>query len=78
MTKPTKILFGLLASCLALMACERPPVDATQIGYRGTAMVDVQNSRDPMGAMQYPAALPAAPSAGRGLSAHRARMADGG
>ena len=64
MTKPTKILFGLLSSCLLLVACERPPVDSTQIGYRGTAMVDVQNPRDPMGEMAYPAALPAAPSAG--------------
>jgi photosynthetic reaction center cytochrome c subunit len=53
-----------LAAVSLLVACERPPVETTQIGLRGTAMVDVQNPRDPAGAMAYPAALPAASSAG--------------
>jgi len=59
-------LLTLAVSLLA--ACERPPVDAEQIGYRGTGMVDVQNPRDEVAVAAaeaaYPAALPAAPSQG--------------
>ena len=57
-------LTSLIVASLALSACESPPPDATQIGYRGTAMVDVQNPDEPMGEMAYPQALPAAPAAG--------------
>ncbi len=64
MNMPTKTMIGLLVSCLALVACERPPIETTQSGYRGTAMVDVANPREPMGEMEYPAALPPAPSSG--------------
>lgn len=49
---------------LTLAACERPPVETTQVGYRGTAMVDVQNPRQAMGEMAYPDAPPPAPSGG--------------
>lgn len=59
----------LISICAALTAmllggCERPPIEATQTGYRGTGMADVQNPRDPAETDSYPAALPAAPAAG--------------
>ena len=64
MTKVTIRLSGLLAASLLLTACwERPPIETSQNGYRGTAMVDVQNPRDPV-PEGYPAALPVAPSDG--------------
>lgn len=54
----------LAASMLLVAACERPPIETTQVGYRGTAMVDVQNPRQ-AGAMDaYPDPLPAAPQGG--------------
>jgi len=34
-----------ISALLFLTACERPPIDAKQNGFRGTAMVDVQNPR---------------------------------
>jgi photosynthetic reaction center cytochrome c subunit len=37
--------FALLASSLLLVACERPPPDVGQVGYRGTAMQTIQNPR---------------------------------
>ena len=58
------VTLGLVASLLALAACERPPIETTQTGYRGTAMVDVSNPRDDSAEIGYPAALPAAPSSG--------------
>lgn len=65
MMKATQSITGLVAvSLLVLTACERPPIETTQNGYRGTAMVDVQNPRAGMGEMDYPAALPAAPGGG--------------
>lgn len=61
----TKIISLLAASTLMLLAgCERPPIDATQTGYRGTGMADIQNPRDEKSTASYPAALPAAPSSG--------------
>ncbi len=45
-------------------ACDIPDPESTQHGFRGTAIVDVQDANAPMGPMEYPAALPAAPSAG--------------
>jgi len=59
-----------LLQCLAagvlvmLAACERPPVDTTQYGFRGQGMVDVQNPRKAMADMGYPDPLPAVSSAG--------------
>ncbi len=38
-------LAGALALVLGLSACERPPVDSVQSGYRGTGMVQVYNPR---------------------------------
>lgn len=55
----------LLALSVAILAgCERPPVDSTQLGYRGTGMIDVQNPRAEPGEMAFPTALPAASSDG--------------
>lgn len=53
----------LSALCLAAVlasGCERPPVESTQLGYRGTGMIDVQNPRMDAGESAYPAALPVA------------------
>lgn len=63
-----RTLSGLiLASSLVLTACERPPIEATQNGYRGTAMVDVQNPRAPMPEVAYPDAI--APASADGPTA---------
>jgi len=56
-------LIGLAALVVAA-GCERPPIEATQTGYRGTGMADIQNPRADEGASGYPAALPAASSDG--------------
>lgn len=51
--------------CLAiLVACERPPIESTQTGYRGTAMADIQNPRDPQLATSFPPDLPPVPAVG--------------
>ena len=40
------IRWGLVGVALLLGACgERPPMQSTQQGYRGTGMVDIQNPR---------------------------------
>jgi photosynthetic reaction center cytochrome c subunit len=55
----------LIASCLLILgACERPPVESSQTGYRGTGMADIQNPRDPKSTDSYPAALDPVPAAG--------------
>ena len=36
---------GLLVAASVLAGCERPPIDAIQHGYRGTAMVQIYNPR---------------------------------
>ena len=57
-----------LAGVLGLLAgCERPPIDAAQSGYRGTAMAQVVNPRLRAGAEAanvLPAVTPAAPADG--------------
>lgn len=41
-----KLLIVLgLASAALLTGCERPPIDAVQTGYRGTAMMEINNPR---------------------------------
>lgn len=61
----TKIKVIALSSVAVLFtACERPPIETTQTGFRGTAMVDVANPRLPEPEIGYPAALPAAPAGG--------------
>jgi photosynthetic reaction center cytochrome c subunit len=52
-----------LGSLVLLAACERPPMDTVQHGYRGTGMVQVYNPRlmeEVVAANQVPAALEAA------------------
>ena len=50
-------------AALALTACERPPVESEQIGYRGTAMVQVNNPRL-AAEVDAPAPLPPVPQVG--------------
>lgn len=52
--------FLLLLPVLVLTACERPPIETTQMGYRGTGIVDVQNPRDALPSHALPAVLPPA------------------
>jgi photosynthetic reaction center cytochrome c subunit len=64
---------ALAGSSLLLVACERPPVATTQIGYRGLGMVEVDNSRlkqERLAAQQVPEPLP--PVAAEGPTAAEA------
>ena len=58
----------LVAVSLLVAACERPPVDSTQSGYRGTGMADIRNPRATADALRnadaFPAPLPPAPATG--------------
>jgi len=63
MSATTKAIV-LASLALLLTACERPPVDSEQYGFRGTAMGDVTNPRAEALEAGYPAALPAAPASG--------------
>jgi len=56
-----RTLFTLLGLAALLSACERPPVQSTQTGYRGTGMVQVDNPRS---LAKAKAALPAIPDVG--------------
>lgn len=60
----TVVLAAASATLLLLAGCERPPVEGTQTGYRGTAMVDIQNPRAPAPELGYPAAQPAVEDVG--------------
>ena len=60
-----------LGSLVILTACERPPMDSVQHGYRGTGMVQVYNPRTMEGVIEanvvpeaQPAASPDGPKAG--------------
>lgn len=60
-----------LGSLVLLTACERPPMDSVQHGYRGTGMVQVYNPRTMEGVIEanvvpeaQPAASPDGPKAG--------------
>ncbi len=56
---------AVLCAALVLSACERPPIDAEQVGFRGTAMVTVDNPREKLWPeYDVPEPLPAASSAG--------------
>jgi len=58
------VLVSAVATCTLLAACERPPVDAEQQGYRGTGMESVTNPRtaeDQLADIDIPDALPPAP-----------------
>lgn len=61
----------IMGAAVLVAGCERPPVESTQSGFRGTGMADIQNPRlveDKMAANVVPAALPALP-AGSGPTA---------
>lgn len=64
MKSTTQRLLALATAALVLSACERPPVESEQYGFRGTAMGNVSNPRLPAATDEYPPALPAAPSSG--------------
>ena len=56
---------ALLGLCLWLVGCERPPMESSQNGYRGTAMGQVSNPRitgPVLAAQTVPEPLPAVPS----------------
>lgn len=55
-------LFAL--TLLTVSACERPPVESTQLGYRGMNMAEIDNPRAPAPETGYPPALPPAPAVG--------------
>ena len=60
-------MIGTLGLCLGLGACERPPMDTVQTGYRGLGMEEIINPRlDAVKAAknQLPAAPPAASAEG--------------
>jgi photosynthetic reaction center cytochrome c subunit len=62
----TKVLVATLGG-LARAACERPPIDATQGGYRGLGMVELDNPRAEQGLRAVngvPVALPAVDGTG--------------
>lgn len=60
-----RLLFSAAGlAVLALSGCERPPVDSEQVGYRGTAMVQVDNPRREQAEIVIPPALPAVPQVG--------------
>ncbi len=67
MNNPYGKLTILLCGASLLAACERPPVDVTQIGYRGVGMEQVSNPRT-VAALKatsvVPEALPPAPADG--------------
>ncbi len=60
---PKSPLVPALIAMAVLAACERPPVETTQVGYRGTGMVDVQNPRLAKN-VEVPDPQPAVPQAG--------------
>ncbi len=58
------LALAVAASATLLTACERPPVDGEQVGYRGTGMVDISNPRLAAAPADIPAAPPAVSQAG--------------
>jgi len=62
-TRRFAALAGVLGLVLALSACERPPVDSVQRGYRGTGMVQVYNPRTVEAQIPVNQPLAAAPAA---------------
>jgi photosynthetic reaction center cytochrome c subunit len=66
-----RVWLGVVAAGVMLTACERPPVDSVQRGYRGTAMVEVYNPRTVAAQVpgnQLPEAIPAVPQDGPAAS----------
>ncbi|MEL7536695.1 MAG: photosynthetic reaction center cytochrome PufC [Pseudomonadota bacterium] len=64
-TENCALVAAALLGTVVLAGCERPPIDAEQVGFRGTAMVTVDNPRERIWPdYDVPDALPAAPAAG--------------
>jgi photosynthetic reaction center cytochrome c subunit len=64
--QPTRCA-AVLAGMVLLAACERPPVESQQVGYRGTGMVDIVNPRTEamiVAANDVPASVPPIPDTG--------------
>ncbi len=55
---------ALITVLLGVVACERPPVDAEQLGFRGTGMGQISNPRRASAAADIPPPAPAAPAVG--------------
>jgi photosynthetic reaction center cytochrome c subunit len=67
MRRVVKMCLAAVAVAAFLSACERPPVDSVQYGYRGTGMEQTYNPRllaKQADLNKLPAALPAAPQEG--------------
>lgn len=68
MTNSFKVLIGTtLLATVGLTACERPPVEAVQRGYRGTGMEQVVNPRsfaETVAKNEAPAPVPPVPATG--------------
>ena len=69
MSTMQRVCSAVAGLCLValLAACEKPPIDSVQTGYRGTGMLQVYNPRtmaEQIPANQPPAALPVASSEG--------------
>jgi len=62
--KNTSWILGATVGAALLAGCERPPVESEQIGYRGTAIVQVDNPRLKDTDIVVPEALPPVPQAG--------------
>ena len=60
----SRVALSLCASLVLVAACERPPPEITQVGFRGTAMQTVDNPRAPEPEIGYPEALPPVPAGG--------------
>jgi photosynthetic reaction center cytochrome c subunit len=62
-SRTTGLLLTSTVAAIVLSGCERPPVETEQIGFRGTAIVQVNNARlDPE--VNVPDSLPPVPQAG--------------
>ena len=72
MNRPLPLAVLLPLALMGLSACERPPVDTVQRGYRGTGLVHVENPRleaAKWAQNQPPPSTPAAPADGPKASA---------
>lgn len=64
MLSRTRLLWPIVAGAALLGGCERPPMESTQTGYRGTGIVEIKNPRLAEAPDEIPAALPPAPAGG--------------
>lgn len=62
--KHTPLILGVTLGAALLAGCERPPIETEQTGYRGTAIVEVNNPRLNNEEIVVPESLPPVPQAG--------------